>query len=200
MTDTPISAMTPEQATAKLAEMTAAYRGPPPTDKPTTAAEARARLNHLATAKSWNDKLSAGDVEATREFKALTAQVASDTAPYADRGEIVDAISNPSAVTRGKYDEMMEGLVEQGLPESGAQYIRDLDSGANKNYPTAGDGKAAQAALDRLKRDPTWAKAVLANDPKANAQRTRLAAVVSLARDDGKPITPAVAEWLEKLG
>ena len=117
MTDTPN--LTPEQATAKLAEMTAAYRGAPPSDKPTDAAGARARLNHLASDKAWVDKLNAGDVAARGEFKALTEQVAGSTEPYAAEGELVNAIDNPHAMQRGLYDKLHEGLREQGLPEFG---------------------------------------------------------------------------------
>ena len=99
-----------------------------------------------------------------------------------------------------RYDGLLEGLREQGMPESGEKYVRDLDSGVRADRPTAGDGAACKLALDRLTRDPEWARKVLANDPAANALRTRLGATIALAGDDGKPVTPEVAKWLAGLG
>jgi hypothetical protein len=114
--------------------------------------------------------------------------------------EVVDSISDPNAMTRERYDGLLEGLREQGMPESGEKYVRDLDSGVCTDRPTAGDGAACKQALDRLTRDPEWARKVLANDPAANTLRTKLGNVIALAGDDDKPVTPELAKWLAGLG
>ena len=53
MPDVDPYSLTSQQAGEELARMTEAYRGPAPTDKPTSAAEAAARLNQpLGTIKT----------------------------------------------------------------------------------------------------------------------------------------------------
>src|SRR5262245_19763021 len=84
--DTPIHELSPQQATARLAALQAdwdARNAPPPTDKPATPMEARARLNTLTADKDWTAKLEQGDVEVRKEFTTLT-ELAADLAP-ADR-------------------------------------------------------------------------------------------------------------------
>lgn len=203
MTDTPPDAfaMSGAEAGAALAKMTAEFRGAPPSDKPTTPAKAQSRLNQLTADKAWADRLAKGDVAARREFTELTAQVANSAGPLGGTElEVVKLISDPNRMPKERYDGLLEGLREQGMPESGEKYVRDLDSGVRADRPTAGDGAACKLALDRLTRDPEWARKVLANDPAANALRTRLGATIALAGDDGKPVTPEVAKWLAGLG
>jgi hypothetical protein len=164
MTDTPaeipIHQMTPDQATARLAEMAAAYR-PAPSATPQTAQEAAARLDALAKDKDFYARLMAGDAATKREFAELTALKAGaapgDTLPgepYAI--EVVDAVSDPNAVNRATYNGLIEALREQGLPASAEQYVRDLDSGKRTDRPTQGDGAACRQALDRLMKNPEF--------------------------------------------
>jgi hypothetical protein len=203
MTDTPQDAFTlnSAEATLKLNEMAAAFRGAPPSDKPTTPAQAQARLSVLTADKAWADRLAKSDVAVRREFTELTAQVANSTEALGGTElEVVDSISDPNAMTRDRYDGLLEGLRESGMPESGEKYVRDLDAGTRTDRPTAGDGAAAQAAVNRLTKDPEWAKKVLAGDMAANALRTRLGNVIALAGDDGKAVTPEVSKWLAGLG
>ena len=197
MTDAPDTfTMTPEQATAKIEELEAAYRGVPPSITPTDAQQAQARINYLAADKDFVDRLDKGDAAAKAELKALVEQVAGGNEPYTFENEVVDAVSDPNRMPKERYDGLLAALVEQGAPESSVQYIRDLDSGARTDLPTAGDGKACKRAIDRLTRDPEWGRKVLAGDMVSNAIRTRLSATIALAADDGKPITPQVAQWL----
>jgi hypothetical protein len=63
MTDQPqdFSTLSPEQATAKLNELTAAFKGALPPENLATPAEAQARLSHLAKDKAWTDRFTNGD-------------------------------------------------------------------------------------------------------------------------------------------
>ena len=74
-TPTDISAMSPTEATAKLAEMTATANPPPPL-APATAADARCRLDVLTNDKTFADRLFSNDAEARREFAELSAKAA----------------------------------------------------------------------------------------------------------------------------
>ena len=66
--DTPTAAptdLTPDQATATLAQMRLDAHPPAPIS-PTTPAEARARLNALTSNKEWGARLLAGRIEEGR--------------------------------------------------------------------------------------------------------------------------------------
>jgi hypothetical protein len=66
-----LSALSPGQASAKLAEMT-----PPPPIVTATAADARARLDVLTKDQAWGKSFLDGNAEARRLFAELSAQVA----------------------------------------------------------------------------------------------------------------------------
>jgi pentatricopeptide repeat protein len=188
-----------EAATAKLAELSAAYRGPEPSATPSNPQETQARLKHLTTDKAWGERLAKGDVAATKEFKALTEQVASGDQPLAFETEVVDALTDPNAMPRETYNGLIAGLREQGMLADAEQYLRDLDSGARTDRPTAGDGLACKQALDRLSRDAAFARAVFDGDVAANALRTALGNVIAMAADDGKPVSEAVQRELSTI-
>jgi hypothetical protein len=78
--------LTPDQATATLAQMRLDAHPPAPL-VPTTPAEARARLNALTSNKEWGARLVAGHIEEGREFARL-----SELADQAD--QVTDAINN----------------------------------------------------------------------------------------------------------
>jgi hypothetical protein len=67
----------PEAATAELARMVAAERGPAAGAVPQTAKEAQARLDSLMTNAEWGRRLSAHDDAARTEFEGLTKLIAS---------------------------------------------------------------------------------------------------------------------------
>jgi hypothetical protein len=69
-----LSALSPGQATAKLAEMSAAASPPPPI-APATAADARARLDVLTKDQAWGKSFLDGNADARREFASLIEQV-----------------------------------------------------------------------------------------------------------------------------
>jgi hypothetical protein len=150
--------------------------------------------------KAWSARVTQGDGPAVAEFNLLSSQASRGDATPNLEIEVVDGISSPSAMPRAGYQTLLEGLQEGGLPDSAAAYIRGLDAGTRTDYPTAGDGKAARLALDRAMKDPAFVKDVLAGDPAANSIRTRLAAVISLAVDDGQPASQANLDQLAAWG
>src|SRR5262245_48829056 len=83
MSDTPIHELSPQEATERLAAMQrnfdARHTTRPP-EKPATAADAKARLDHLTGDKEWARKLESGDADTNREFHTLAA-LAADAQP-----------------------------------------------------------------------------------------------------------------------
>src|SRR5262245_31403203 len=69
--------LTPQEATAKLAELQNTLHPPPPI-QPTTAEDARARLVALTGDPRWDRAVLGGDVVATKEFHDLTAASAAN--------------------------------------------------------------------------------------------------------------------------
>src|SRR5437588_8002062 len=91
MTEGDIWSLTPAEATARLEAM----KPSPPAATATNADQARARLDHLAkTDPEFSRKLLSGDVEAGREFRALTEMAANG-----DQGDRLDRIVNGTAET-----------------------------------------------------------------------------------------------------
>src|SRR5262245_46020716 len=189
--------MTPEQATAELARMTEAYRGPAPTGTPTTPAEAAARLNSLTTDKAWSERFTKGDAATMAEYRNLT-QIASQGDGTVGI-ETVDSISDSHALPRAGYETLLDGLREQGLPEIAEQQIRNLDSGGT-DRPTSGDGVAAKAALNRLTRDPAFGKKYLEGEVEATNLVNGLNRIIALAGDDNQPATAPFNSFLQERG
>jgi BMFP domain-containing protein YqiC len=71
----------PEQASKQLAEMKAAFDGPPPSATPSAPSEARLRLATLG--RDFLNRLEQGDVKTREEFDALTTMAADDKDPVA---------------------------------------------------------------------------------------------------------------------
>jgi hypothetical protein len=202
--------MSPDQATAALAQKTAEYRAaqapadavpPPPAGTPaTTPAQAAARLAQLRADPAWRDKVLTGSAKQAREFQELTTLAASGDATTDVLIETVDAVSNPSALSRAAYAALIDGLRSQGLPEVSEQYIRDFDAGRTDYAPSEGDGLAFKQALDRLLRDPAVRTAYLAGNIETTAKVNNLNRVVALAAQDGRPVTSEAITILTKLG
>jgi hypothetical protein len=85
--------------------------------------------------------------------------------------------------------------------DSAESYLRELDSGARSDRPSAGDGSACREALGRLMKDAEWTRKVMSGDPAANALRLKLNSFIALANEhDGQPASPEVIQALIKLG
>jgi hypothetical protein len=184
VSDIPIHEMTSEQATAKLAELQAAYDArtapPAPPEKPTTASEAKARLDHLTANKEWGKKLEAGSADEVREFKELTAMVAStDPEARLERvlaGEVhnntmIETVSERELST-SKLAIAVDDLKSRGFSPKA---IREIFTG-EKMSP---EHVAAAAHLkERALRDPAFTKAYLAAEPDAVEAMTLWNAII----------------------
>lgn len=185
MTDVPIHEMSPEQATAKLAEMQAAHDArtapPVPTDKPTDAAGARARLDHLTADKSWSERYLKGGVDETREFKELTAIVASaDPAVRLDR-VLAGEVHNNSVIETVSGDELstsklaivVEGLREVGISD---EAIKEAINGGKNS---AVIHRATQELKTKLFGDQAWVKRYLEGGQAERRQATLISIILS---------------------
>ena len=171
--------LTPAEATAKLDEMTVAYRGGPPSDKPQTPAEAKAQLDDLSKDKGWADKLMAGDVAARREFDVLTKM-------QADADDRLEGVLNGTAqpqmmelttpehpLSTRDLQSGVDGLREAGVRE---EVIRDFLRGEPVSKETRQLVERFQA---KRHGDAEWVKKLLAGDHEANRELTTMSIVLS---------------------
>ena len=78
LTNAQIFALTPEQATVHLGEMTVQYAAaniPPAPAVPGNAMEARARLTELSKDPNWSQRFLNSDLGARKEFDGLVSQI-----------------------------------------------------------------------------------------------------------------------------
>jgi hypothetical protein len=165
-----------------------------------TPAQAAARLAQLQSDPAWVDKFLAGSGQQQREFAQLSEIAASGDEIPDGPFETVDAVSNPSALSRAAYAALMDGLREQGLPEKAEAHIRAVDAGLSDYAPTQGDGAAFKQALDRLLKDPAVGQRYLAGDVATVNQINNMNRVVALAAPDGQPVSAEGVEILTRLG
>jgi hypothetical protein len=191
--------LSPEQASAKLQELTVAYKGVAP-ETPATAAEAKARLQTLAGDKGFYDRLMRGNQTAKAEFDRLTGLVANSDESPSDYIETVDSVTDPNAQSRAARAALFDGLQAQGFADSAVDYVEGLDRGEIDFRPTEGDGVAAKEILDRLSKSSRWhARIFEEKDPTAIEAMTRLSSVVALAAQDGEAVTPVVEKYIANL-
>jgi hypothetical protein len=191
--------LTPEQASAKLAEMGAAYKGATP-ETPKDATAARARIDALSNSPEFYSKLMKGSVQARKEWDHLNQLIANDAGGPTGIIETVDAISDPSALRAAAREALFDGLQASGLPDSGVDYVEGLDRGERADRPTEGDGVAAREILERLSKNSRWHDRIFKEqDPAAIEAMTRLSSVVALAAQDGEPVTPVVSQYIANL-
>src|SRR5262249_52761566 len=130
--DPGVYSLTPEQASVKLAEMSAALHGPAPSATPQNANEARARLQTISADEKWRSRYLSGGQAERAEFEKLTQQVANspDGAPDV-LIETVDSVTDPHALPRAGYAALFDGLRENvgGLPQTAEVAMRAIDSG-----------------------------------------------------------------------
>jgi hypothetical protein len=203
---TEVEQMSPQQATLELKKLEEAYRAQPApaatagsSPTATTPAQAAARLAQLQADPKWVDRFLAGGGQQQREFAQLS-ELAGDAAPDG-LIEVVDGITNPSALSRAAYSALMDGLRDQGLPDRAETFLRASDAGLTDYTPTQGDGIAFKQALDRLLRDPAVRQKYLDGDIEVTAKVNNMNRVVALASQvDGQPVTAEAVQFLEKLG
>jgi hypothetical protein len=204
-----VEQMTSAQAGQKLAELKVEFdraNSPAPAAplspgaSALTPAQAAARLAQLQSDPKWVEKFLDGSGQEKREFAQLS-EIAGDATPDAPF-ETVDAVSNPSALSRAAYSALMDGLRDQGLPDRAETFIRASDAGLTDYTPTQGDGIAFQRALDRYLKDPVKQKQYLdGSNIEVTATVNNLSRVVALASQvDGRPVTDEAVQFLTKLG
>ena len=206
--------MNAAQATAALAQKTADYKAaeaaamgsvapPPPAGTPaTTPAQAAAQLAQLKADPQWRTRVLTGSAAQIREFKSLTATMASggDAKPNV-MFETVDAVSNPSALRYSDREAAFDGMRENNnLPAITEQYLRDVDAGLRSDAPTEGDGLVFKEAKERWLRDPAVRAKYLAGDFATVRQFNNMTRVVALAAQDGQPASDEAITILTKLG
>ena len=189
-------------ATAKLNELAAAFRAPPTPPTATTPQEAIARLRQLTADPKWREHLlTTGNATVRREFNELTALAAAGDEQIAPEVEIVDAVSDPHAVSKANYAALIDAVREQGLPDKSEDYIKSIDSGERNDRPTTGDKYACEAALQRLLRDPAFRANVLRGDTAANNLMNTLVRVIAYAaEEDDQPVSANTVDALNRLG
>jgi hypothetical protein len=183
VTDIPIHEMSPEQATAALAslqrEWDAHNAAAAPPDKPTTAIEARAKLDTLTANKSWADKLEKGDVEVQKEFKTLTA-LAADLQPGDQLDRVAGTAERPMIETitdgqlsTGKLMSAVDGLREVGIND---EAIKEAINGGRNS---AVIHRATQELKAKLFGDQAWVKRYLEGGQAERRQATLISIILS---------------------
>jgi hypothetical protein len=204
---TDVEQMSPQQATLELKKLEDAYRAQPaPPVVPSagaaamTPAQAAARLQQLQSDPAWVDRFLAGSGAQQREFAQLSELAASGDEIPDGPFETVDAVSNPSALSRRDYETAMDGLRAQGMNEKAENFIRASDAGLTDYLPSQGDGAAFKQALDRFLKDPATQKKYLDGDIEVTNKVNNLNRVVALAAPDGMPISDEGITILTRLG
>ncbi len=166
-----VSNLTPEQATAKLAELEAAYR-PAAIAEPKTPQEAALKLQTLAQNQQWRDQLLAGDSATRQQFATLTEMAAS----AADRLDNVLSgaaqpqpfeITTPSSpLSTRDLTSAVDGLRELGIDDDPTRDFAKGEKVSPELYRKVEQWKARQMT------DTDFVKRYMANDPEAIQQRT----------------------------
>jgi predicted RNase H-like nuclease len=175
--DDAIASMTPEQATARLAEMGAASN-PAPGLVAMDSQDARAQLNLLSSDSSWATALMSGNAAVRDQFDRLVAIV--------DAGDVVaDTLANiqeepplietttggqlPSRVVR----EVIAGMRDAGVSDGAiAQAMRG-------DPVTAAEFAAAKAFQAMRHSDPEWVSSLLRGDWSSNREHQLMSIILS---------------------
>jgi hypothetical protein len=190
--------LSPAEATAKLAELTTAYRGTS-AEQPMDATAARARIGALSRDEKYYDRLMRGNTEARAEWDRLNQLIANDDGPVGII-ETVNSLDDPNSQSRAARAALFDGLQAQGFADSAVDYVEGLDRGEIDFRPTEGDGVAAKEILDRLSKNSRWHDRIFREqDPAAIEAMTRLSSVVALAAQDGEPVTEVVSRYITNL-
>jgi hypothetical protein len=189
MTETDATAdvysMTPEQATAKLAELEVAHRGPDPSADPKTAAEARARLDRLTADAKWAAKLEAGDTETRKEFQRLTELVANAgnerlDAVLAGKTEptLIETTTSDDPLTSAQLRSAITDFAGLGF---GEKAIREVITGTpfSREQVIEATGRRARAM-----GTAEWVTKYLAGDPIAVRDMTVWNSILAASAED----------------
>jgi hypothetical protein len=145
-----IWSMTPEEATAVLAERSLDFRPAAPL-APTTARDAEQRLAQLISDPEWARKLMSGDMATRDEFQRLSELKPGITAldPLAEQIGQVETTISDTGLTRRNLISAAEDMRRDGFNEEAIYHI------LNDGKFTADTVATAQFWLPRMEQDPS---------------------------------------------
>jgi hypothetical protein len=170
-------AKTPEQATARLDQMSAEYaarEAPAPTaEQIQDARDAETLLASRIRDDAWMRRYQNGSPRERAEYQQLQQAIAdgADQTGQARVGEVETTVG-PHGVRRADLIGWIDRMSKVGIPEEGI--IRTLNGDFSDE-----DVEWAQGELDRLMATPEWRTALLSGDPTALHQWTAWCAVIS---------------------
>jgi len=183
--DPTIATLTPQEATAKLAEMQAQLH-PPPSTTPADAQEAQQLLDKLTKDATWARALMDGNPAANKQFQDLTKQVAArDVVADTFAGITDDERTTPIFSTTVDGELPRRHVVEFAQDQLAAGVDAASVAQAIAGTPVSlAEHRAATALLSARMSDPTWVKAVTGGDFAAIREWKLLTIVLS------SPIAP----------
>jgi hypothetical protein len=191
LTPEAIGAMTPEQATSELAARKAAF------DKangPTTNSPAARRLQEIYSDPTLREQLLIGRPSVVSERDRLYTELAAGEAKTTG----FETSTGPDGMTPRERSAAMVAL---DLPDETIAYIDRIDAGENVPRPTEGDAILAKRAMDRLARNPEWAKAINEGRPAETRLLKQLCRIRALSQADGREgISPEIDAFLSHHG
>jgi hypothetical protein len=153
--------MTPAEATAKLAEMSAAYAAAPPAIQATTPVQASQRLAQLGESPDFLRKLQSGDAETVREWNRLSELKAAATIAdaFTDNPQLVEVTQGDTGLTSRNLISAAADLRAVGIPDEGIEAII-----AGRPFPEA-DVAAAHDLLAQAMASEEWKAKFKDGDP-----------------------------------
>jgi hypothetical protein len=166
--DEAIATMTPAEATAALAAMSAASNPPPPL-VPQDSQDARAQLDVLTGNADWSRSLMAGDIAVRAQFDKLVA-AAADADPV---GDALANIQEPEPIFETTmFGELPSRVVREVIADMRAFNISNgaIEEGI-AGTPVAAHEHAATVALQSMKfGDAEWTNRLLRGEWSATRE------------------------------
>lgn len=177
MDDAQIAALTSAEAGAELARMTAVTNPPPPI-APSTAADARRRLDALTTDAAWGKRFLAGNMAARSEFADLSARVASGD-------HIVDALAG-TAPPQQEFETTVDGALPRRVVAEVVADMREngisdgaIEQALRGTKVTRVEFEATRQ-LQRIKHsDPIWTKNLLSGGVQEKREHMLMSIILS---------------------
>jgi hypothetical protein len=174
MSETPIESLTPEQATAKLNEMAAAFHGTPPG----TAAQAAAELEALMANREWAGRYMEGGTAERAKFAELTTRIAAgDTVADMAAGKV-----EPPSIEVTTGDQLPTHTMMQAIADLQARGLTDeavAEILTGKTFSRE-EVRAAEQWRERAVRDPLFRAALLTGDSNCGRQWLVANAIIAM--------------------
>jgi hypothetical protein len=165
-----------------------------------TPAQAKERLAQFHDDPKLRDAVLSGQPALLREWRELNRVVveAGSSTPTG-HVETTDSVSDPNAVTRREYAGLIDVMRDQGMPDRLEAWLGEIEAGRGE-VPSEGDGVVAHKVWNQLIKNPEYRAKVLNSDPQALQTKMLLSTLKAFAARDGKPISPVIADWLQRHG